>query len=102
MPLHIRLCHSCLYLNEGLSEVGQCRRCKKHLTFDSFLQELSTEELADLWLDENFDDSGELSYGPEKAGQSDFGEFSEDETDEDLENGPSLGPPRLMGLSVIW
>ena len=39
VPLHFRLCHVCLHLNESNHEIINCEKCQRYLTIESLVEE---------------------------------------------------------------
>jgi hypothetical protein len=102
--VHFRLCHFCLYLNEATQEVGQCRKCRRHLTVGAMLKDVTPEEVAEAWINEGYDGTEEeaedmaadelqeMEKNHPRAGQMHF----------DPETQTERSVPHLTGLSVIW
>lgn len=102
--VHFRLCHFCLFLNESTQEVGQCKRCRRHLTFGAMLRDVTPEEVAEAWVNEGFEGTeeeaedvaaeelGELQRNQPRAGERQFDPETQMERD----------VPHLNGLSVLW
>jgi hypothetical protein len=102
--VHFRLCHFCLHLNEASQEIGQCRKCRRHLTIGAMLKDVTPEEVAEAWINEGYEGSEEEAE-----------DMAADELQEMEKNHPRAGSvqfdpdtqsersvPHLTGLSVIW
>ena len=102
--VHFRLCHFCLFLNEAVQEIGQCRNCRRHLTVGAMLKDVTPEEVAEAWINEGYEGSEEeaeelaaeelveMEKNHPKAGTLHF----------DPETQTERSVPHLTGLSVVW
>jgi hypothetical protein len=80
---YFRLCHLCLYLNEGDSEVVRCTKCSKYLI--SATEPDLNAEWRSLAADEEDDE-----------------ELSEEEAEAQLRGTGFRKRAGLTGLSVVW
>lgn len=103
--MYLRLCHRCLYLNEGSQHIEKCQKCESRFTVSPSFEK-NFDPSSDFPNDEDpiqealNDFESEKNEGNFQSSSESQDEPSDDsDTDEDNRNHPSQP---ISGLSVLW
>ena len=101
--MHLRLCHRCLYLNEGSKHIEKCYKCESQFTVTPAVEN-NLDPAADSSPEEDPIQEALTDFDSErvKGEEETQPKVQEDKQDDSEEEGQTQQGYPISGLSVLW